>query len=148
MRARALAGDDARVTPTPDPLTIELVDALESLVEALRANTERNVQAIRRAHHLIEGLRAGTSNIELVTQHDDPLIFELTRQNLEALSEAGSRVRRAQVHALHHEGMSTAQIAAVFGVTRQRISQLVQAARRQHDTGAPPEGEALDATPS
>jgi DNA-directed RNA polymerase specialized sigma24 family protein len=129
------------VTTAPDPHTTDdLIEALGELIDALHANTERNTVAVRRANRLIEGLRRGMTNTELVESHDDPLILELTRQNLDSLNDAGSRVRRAQVLALHEEGMSTYQIAAVFGVSRQRISQIIQAARRERRPASHAEG--------
>jgi len=54
---------------------------------------------------------------------------ELTRDNLATLVEAGSRLRRAEAHALHAEGMTMEQIAELFGVTRQRVSALLRSDR-------------------
>lgn len=126
---------------SPDPTdSVELTTALEALIEALEANTARNAVAIRRATSLIDGLRAGTTNTEMVTENDEPLILELTRENLAALNDAGSRVRRAQVLALHREGMSTYAIASIIGVTRQRVSQIIKAARLERSARPSSEG--------
>jgi predicted transcriptional regulator len=45
---------------------------------------------------------------------------------LAALSGAGSTWRRAQARALQQERVSINRIAALFGVTRQRISALLR----------------------
>ena len=50
----------------------------------------------------------------------------MTRDNLVALVDAGSRLRRAEARALHVEGMTMEQIADLFGVTRQRVSALLK----------------------
>lgn len=54
-----------------------------------------------------------------------PLIVELVTAKLDRLFKAGNRIRRAEAAALHAEGLSMERIAATFGVTRQRVSQLL-----------------------
>jgi transposase len=47
-------------------------------------------------------------------------------RNIEALQEAGARVRREEARALHAGGLSMEAIARHFGVTRQRVSALLR----------------------
>ena len=107
----------------------EVLVTLDALCRALQENTERNERAIQRAA-AIQRMRAqGKSYREIVGSEEGPLIVELTRQNLNNLVDVGSRLRRAEAAALHDEGMTMDEIAAVFGVTRQRISALLKQRR-------------------
>lgn len=104
----------------------EVLEALDALCAALQENSRRNEMAVRRAEEIARERRSGRSYREIVLGRDSPLIVELTRENLNQLLEHGSRLRRAEAAALHAEGMTMEQIAAVFGVTRQRISALLK----------------------
>ncbi len=52
---------------------------------------------------------------------------------IKALVREGSRFRRLEARALYAEGLTMAQLATVFGVSRQRVSALLR------DTEDPPE---------
>jgi hypothetical protein len=103
-----------------------VLEALEGLVRALRTNASRIEATIARAERIREQREAGMSYRDIESGVDRPLIVELTRDNLAALVEAGSRLRRAEARALHGEGMTMEQIAELFGVTRQRVSALLR----------------------
>jgi len=111
------------VTNRPDDPVLE---ALEGLVLALRANAERIEATIARAERIREQREAGMRYRDIESGVERPLIVELTRDNLARLVEAGSRLRRAEARALHAEGMTMEQIAELFGVTRQRVSALLR----------------------
>jgi DNA-directed RNA polymerase sigma subunit (sigma70/sigma32) len=100
--------------------------ALENVKEALAMNVEIGTLALERAERLIAEHAAGRPWSDVVPAEDKPLIVELLSANLERLSSTGSRLRRAQAKALHDEGMTMEQIAACFGVTRQRVSALLK----------------------
>lgn len=104
----------------------EVLEALEELTGALRENTARNEHVLRRAESLRRRRSEGARWSELVTDDERPLIVELLTQNMRALSTAGSRLRRLEAKALHDEGVSMERIARLFGVTRQRISELLR----------------------
>ncbi len=55
-----------------------------------------------------------------------PLVVELLTHTLSDLSDAGSNFRRIEARALYSEGLTMAQIAELFGVTRQRIAALLR----------------------
>lgn len=99
---------------------------LEELTAALRENSERNAYVLKRADDLRRRRSEGASWTELVNEGERPLIVELLTQNLTVLSTVGSRLRRLEAKALHDEGMSMERIASLFGVTRQRISELLR----------------------
>lgn len=100
--------------------------ALSQLAEALRRNVEVGSEVLARIEQVTEARAAGRSWSELVEQEERPVIVEQLSANLERLSSAGSRLRRAQAKALHDEGMTMEQIASFFGVTRQRVSALLR----------------------
>src|SRR6476620_6623848 len=99
----------------PDPV----IDALDELVIALRDNVARAEVAIARAEQMRSEREAGRSYREIEAHGGGPLVGALTRDNLSALLEKGSQLRRAEARALHDEGLTMEQIAEVFGVTRQ-----------------------------
>ena len=103
-----------------------VLDALEDLVEALRQNSARNQIVMRRARRIRQQRAQGRPYREIAAVEERPLIVELTRQNLDALLDAGSRLRRLEARALHDEGLTMQQIADLFGVTRQRVSELLK----------------------
>jgi DNA-binding CsgD family transcriptional regulator len=109
-------------TPGQDPV----LEALADLVAALEANMDRARASIERAETIRRERVAGRLYREIESGQERPLIVEMTRDNLAALVEAGSRLRRAEARALHAEGMTMEQIANLFGVTRQRVSALLK----------------------
>jgi DNA-directed RNA polymerase specialized sigma24 family protein len=104
----------------------EVLDALEQLVEAVRTTTQVNEDILRRAGQIQAQRAEGRSWREVVASADEPLIVELVRRNLDALFDAGGRLRRAEAKALHDEGMTMEEIAKTFGVSRQRVSALLK----------------------
>ena len=124
MQAPAYYVQDVANEPN-DPV----LEALTGLVRALRENSDRIEATISRAEHMRAQRQAGQSYREIESGEERPLIVELTRDNLAALVEAGSRLRRAEARALYAEGMTMEQIAELFGVTRQRVSALLRSER-------------------
>ena len=106
-----------------------VLEALDELVRALRNNQARIEATIARAERIREQREEGLTYREIESGVERPLIIELTRDNLAALVEAGSRLRRAEARALHAEGMTMERIAELFGVTRQRVSALLRSER-------------------
>ena len=102
----------------------------DAALEALRAAVERaqpRLQAVLdRADMLREQRSQGRSYSELVRMEDRPLLVEVLTQVLEDLAVAGATFRRSEARVLHDEGLSQEAIAALFGVTRQRVSVLLQ----------------------
>jgi transcription antitermination factor NusA-like protein len=84
------------------------------------------VQARARAEKLLVERRAGRPWLDVVTGEQRPLIVERISTVLAALSTAGHTWRREQAAALQSEQVSINRIAALFGVTRQRISALLK----------------------
>ena len=103
--------------------------AIAELEQALDANAERAELMKTRIAQIRREREAGRSYREIVDTDDDPLVVRLITESSRALDETGARVRRTEALALHEEGMTMEQIAAKFGVTRQRVSGLLREAR-------------------
>ncbi|MGY2078417.1 hypothetical protein [Modestobacter sp. SYSU DS0657] len=102
--------------------------ALAQLVTELDACVAQLEHARDRAEKLLEARRNGRPWLEVVTGERRPLVVESISAVLGTLSAAGHAWRREQATALHAEGVSINRIAALFGVTRQRISTLLREA--------------------
>ena len=102
------------------------VQALEGLITCLGASIEELQRARMRAEQLLVGRRAGHAWLELVTDEARPLVVESISAVLGSLATAGHAWRREEAAALQRENVSINRIAALFGVTRQRISALLR----------------------
>jgi hypothetical protein len=100
--------------------------ALQSLVTELDQCVAELTQARERAERLLRHRRDGRGWLEIVTGESRPLIVERISTVLASLSAAGHEWRREQAAALQAEQVSINRIAAMFGVTRQRISALLK----------------------
>ncbi|MGY1855339.1 hypothetical protein [Modestobacter sp. SYSU DS0290] len=114
------------MSATDVPAEDDATRALCTLMEELEACTTQLEQARKRAEVLLENRRAGHSWTEIVTDEDRPLIVEQLSSVLATLSTAGADWRREQAAALQSEDVSINRIAAMFGVSRQRVSALLK----------------------
>ncbi len=140
----ARRGADRRTTVTdrrraadPDPATA----ALEALVTELETCLGLLRHAHDRAEHLLEKRRQGRPWLEVVTSESRPLVVESISTVMASLASAGHAWRREQARALNGEDVSINRIAALFGVTRQRISALLR------ENGQVPDDTAADGAP-
>jgi hypothetical protein len=99
--------------------------ALGDLVAELDRCIEDLARARERAGELLVQRRSGQTWTEIVSQESRPLVVERISTVLARLAGAGSTWRREQALALQAEKVSINRIAAMFGVTRQRISALL-----------------------
>jgi hypothetical protein len=114
-RSRKEASGDDEI----DAALARLASALEEGQARLRrALEERDAIARRRAD--------GHSWIDIVVAEDPPTLTVIVNDALQAMTEANARYRRALAAALHRDGLPMQRIAALFGVTRQRVSHLLQ----------------------
>jgi ParB-like chromosome segregation protein Spo0J len=105
------------------------LEALTALEEVLAEN-ERRTRLIKKRMTRIRRSRArGILYAESVSREDGPLIVQLLTESSTALDTSGANVRRAEAQALYDEGLTMAQIASRFGVSRQRVSVLLRKAR-------------------
>lgn len=98
---------------------------LEELLATTRANVERADRIRQRIDELRSQIANGTSVEDALANEPSPLIVELITENIAALQEVGARLRWSEAALLREEGMSVADIARLFGVSRQRVSTLL-----------------------
>jgi hypothetical protein len=113
---------EVTATSPQDPADTALAD----LVTEIDRCVEELLQSRTRAETLIRRRQDGAAWLEVVTNEARPLIVERISTVLATLSAAGHRWRREQAAALQAEQISINRIAALFGVTRQRISALLK----------------------
>lgn len=106
----------------------DVVTMLDALVGALQKVNETNLVAIERAEQIRDQLLRGAALRDVVEAERRPLIVEMIRGSLDDINEAGSRFRRAEARALHAAGLTMEEIGELFGVSRQRVSALINAA--------------------
>jgi len=106
--------------------------ALRDLVAEFDRCIDELGQARERAEALLAERRSGHTWTEIVSGEARPLVVERITTVLSSLAGAGSAWRREQALALQGENVSINRIAAMFGVTRQRISTLLREADQQY----------------
>ncbi|HEY3943118.1 MAG TPA: hypothetical protein VGL60_11625 [Acidimicrobiales bacterium] len=103
-----------------------VLDALEQLARVLEDNV-RDHQVLAERIRSVEGLRAGGGSWrEALEAEDDPGTLQLLSRTLARLSLASGVLRKALVVELRGEGNSIPSIARMFGVTHQRVSNLLR----------------------
>ena len=110
---------------TTDTTDDELLEALTALEKVLADNARRASLIKKRIAQLRRSRARAVPYTELVGREQGPLIVQLLTQSSAALDTAGANVRRAEAEALYAEGLTMEQIARSFGVTRQRVSALL-----------------------
>jgi hypothetical protein len=113
------------IDPRP-PETDAATTALETLITELEGCIEQLRHAHDRAQHLLEERRHGRPWLDIVSAESRPLVVESISSVMASLASAGHVWRRQQARALNREDVSINRIAALFGVTRQRISALLR----------------------
>jgi hypothetical protein len=102
------------------------VRALERLLTELATCTAELDRARVRGQELLAERRRGLPWLDIVLAEHRPLVVESISTVLASLARAGHEWRREQASALRDEQVSINRIAALFGVTRQRISALLR----------------------
>ncbi len=103
-----------------------LVTALDEIEKQAQANIERGTTIQSRVRWMREQLDDGVPVSDVVEAETSPRVVALITTNKEALEGAGSELRASLALALREDGLTLAQIAELFGVTRQRISALLR----------------------
>lgn len=116
--------DNRFMTAISHPETVFLA-TLEELVAATDDNVVRADLIRKRVDALRAQIAGGTDVQEALANEPSPLIVELITENINALQDVGARLRWAAASLLRDEGMSAADIARLFGVSRQRVSALL-----------------------
>ena len=101
------------------------MEALDDLVVAVERSIQDLQQVLTRAETVRTQRAEGLTYAQMVPLEARPLTVELISATMSRLAETGSRWRREEARALHAEGLSMDRIARLFGVTRQRVSALL-----------------------
>lgn len=113
------AMDDARQE------TDRFYECLRNLATTADANIERWNQVKKRSEELRAALDRDPDLPKLIRNESPPRVVELLSANIAALTDAGGALRRAEASALRSHGLSLTEIGELFGVSRQRISELL-----------------------
>jgi hypothetical protein len=104
--------------------------AIENLVSVLDNISEVREFIVGRGEHIRMRRAGDVTYSTIVTEEERPLIVERARVIFNDLVEATGRLQRAEARALHDEGLSMDRIAALFGVTRQRIADFLRSSEK------------------
>jgi antitoxin component HigA of HigAB toxin-antitoxin module len=110
----------------PDQNDDEVLKALDELEAALHENAENERLLAKRIADVRQARESGQEWKAILGDEDDPGTVQLVSAILRRQSEASGYLRRSLVVALRAEGQSIPSIAHLFGVTHQRVSNLLR----------------------
>jgi Homeodomain-like domain len=117
-----MSDQDNSNTERPD----EVLQALGELEAALLENAEQERLLAKRIAEVRLAREKGASWKTILADEDEPGTVQLVSSILRRQSEASGYLRRSLVVALRAEGQSIPSIAHLFGVTHQRVSNLLR----------------------
>jgi hypothetical protein len=104
----------------------EVLRALDELEAVLRENAESERLLSKRIAEVRHARENGREWKAILGDEDEPGTVQLVSTILRRQSEASGYLRRSLVVALRAEGQSIPSIAHLFGVTHQRVSNLLR----------------------
>jgi hypothetical protein len=104
----------------------EVLSALDELESVLRENAESERLLAKRIAEVRLSRQNGREWKAILGDEDEPGTVQLVSTILRRQSEASGYLRRSLVVALRAEGQSIPSIAHLFGVTHQRVSNLLR----------------------
>jgi hypothetical protein len=104
----------------------EVLHALDELESVLRENAESERLLSKRIADVRLARQNGREWKAILGDEDEPGTVQLVSTILRRQSEASGYLRRSLVVALRAEGQSIPSIAHLFGVTHQRVSNLLR----------------------
>ena len=104
----------------------EVLKALGELDTVLKENAERERVLFQRIANVRLARENGQEWKSILAGEDEPSTVQLVSTILRRQSEASGYLRRSLVVALRAEGQSIPSIAHLFGVTHQRVSNLLR----------------------
>ena len=115
---------------TVAPTAVDGREAELAALDDLAATVDANARDQRRLATLIRRLRtgraAGGSWYDLLTRQPRPGVLGLTAQILRRVGDVSGTLRRHLAQGLRAEGVTIPAIAALFGVSHQRVSALLR----------------------
>ncbi len=113
----------------------DVLKALEELEVVLRENAESERLLSKRIADVRRARENGREWKAILGDEDEPGTVQLVSTILRRQSEASGYLRRSLVVALRAEGQSIPSIAHLFGVTHQRVSNLLRRVAQGHANG-------------
>lgn len=104
----------------------EVIASLHALGQALEENAAEEQMLAVRIREMISAREKGADWADVLKHEDYPGTVHLVSSTLARLSTASGHVRRSLVVALRTEGVTIPVIARLFGVTHQRVSNLLR----------------------
>jgi hypothetical protein len=104
----------------------DVLKALKELEGVLRENAESERLLSKRIAEVRQARESGREWKAILGDEDEPGTVQLVSTILRRQSEASGYLRRSLVVALRAEGQSIPSIAHLFGVTHQRVSNLLR----------------------
>jgi len=104
----------------------DVLSALNELEAVLRENAESERMLFQRIAEVRLARENGKEWKSILAAEDNPGTIQLVSTVLRRQSEASGFLRRSLVVALRAEGQSIPSIANLFGVTHQRVSNLLR----------------------
>lgn len=112
---------------TSTEASLERLDhALTEIEQHIGANIARSQEIQRRVQTLRARVREGAGVADVLREEQAPRSVEMITINMKTLEMVGSELRASLAITLRNEGLTLAEIAELFGVTRQRISALLR----------------------
>ena len=111
---------------SPRAETDEVLKALGELELVLRENAEQERLLFQRVVALRLARESGKEWRAILSDEEEPGTVQMVSTVLRRQSEASGYLRRSLVVALRAEGQSIPSIAHLFGVTHQRVSNLLR----------------------
>ena len=125
--AQRRGAESAMPDQTEDRIgTDEVLKALDELEDVLRQNAESERLLAKRIAEVRLARQNGREWKAILGDEDEPGTVQLVSTILRRQSEASGYLRRSLVVALRAEGQSIPSIAHLFGVTHQRVSNLLR----------------------
>jgi hypothetical protein len=121
----------------------EVLRALDELDAVLKENAERERVLFQRIAEVRVARENGQEWKSILAGEDEPSTVQLVSTILRRQSEASGYLRRSLVVALRAEGQSIPSIAHLFGVTHQRVSNLLRRVAQGNAAAAASNGDSV-----
>lgn len=103
----------------------EVAGALDALSDAIERNSGDERMLLGRIHGLRRARSSGVGMTSALENEPSPGTMQLLGRILSRLMEASGTARRALARGMRAEGTSIPAIARIFGVTHQRVSNIL-----------------------
>lgn len=114
---------EERSMASPDDATLRALDALSSALAEMSKDQRLLEERLKDLH---QQRAQGRPWHEVLGEEDPPGTMQLVSRVLACLAKASGTLRKELVDSLRREGVSIPAIARLFGVTHQRVSNLLR----------------------